>query len=118
MELGAQRVGGDKQREWMGQGLAAAAMGAPAMSLAAERRRKNGESRREDGGWSAVQDEEREARWRSCDKGGQHRRATWPAVPEVGRPRHPPAGSISKSEGLKYHLKNATEAPIFSHRIS
>ena len=40
MELGAQRVGGDEQREWMGQGLAAAAMGAPAMSLAAERRRK------------------------------------------------------------------------------
>ena len=40
MELGAQRVGGDKQREWMGQGLATAAMGAPAMSLAAERRRK------------------------------------------------------------------------------
>ena len=40
MELGAQMVGGDEQREWMGQGLAAAAMGAPAMSLAAERRRK------------------------------------------------------------------------------
>ena len=40
MELGAQRVGGDKQREWMGQGLATAAMGAPAMSLAAERRRR------------------------------------------------------------------------------
>ena len=32
--------GGDELRGWMGQGLAVAAMGAPAMALAAERRRR------------------------------------------------------------------------------
>ena len=40
MELGAQMVGDDELRGWMGQGLAVAAMGAPAMALAAERRRR------------------------------------------------------------------------------
>ena len=62
MELGAQRVGGDEQREWMGQGLAAAAMGAPAMPLAVERRRKNGESRRREGKGEGKSGEGRGAR--------------------------------------------------------
>ena len=71
MELGAQRVGGDKQREWMGQGLAAAAMGAPAMSLAVERRRKNGESRRREGKGEGKSGEGRELGLHLCTQAGE-----------------------------------------------
>ena len=90
MELGAQRVGGDEQREWMGQGLAAAAMGAPAMPLAVERRRKNGESRRREGKGEGKSGEGRGAR-------SALMHASW----RTGAAQRRPHGASNATRGLQ-----------------